>query len=86
MDGDGEPVVGRRWSVLAAVGIVVVLVASIVLRFVASSALWLDEALSVNIARLPLGDLQEALKRDGAPPLYYVLLHFWADWFALWSK
>jgi len=67
--------------VLIAVGIGVVLVAAIVLRFVASSALWLDEALSVNIARLPLGDLHAALKRDGAPPLYYVLLHLWTDWF-----
>jgi uncharacterized membrane protein len=58
-----------------------VLVIAVVLRFVASSALWLDEAMSVNIARLPLGDLHEALKHDGAPPLYYVLLHFWTDVF-----
>jgi mannosyltransferase len=56
-----------------------VVVAGIVLRFVTRSDLWLDEALSVNIARLPLGDLHEALKHDGAPPLYYVLLHFWTD-------
>lgn len=41
------------------------------------SDLWLDEALAVNIARLPLGDLRGALERDGAPPLYYVLLHVW---------
>lgn len=41
------------------------------------SDMWLDEALSVNIARLPLGDLREALERDGAPPLYYALLHAW---------
>ena len=39
--------------------------------------LWLDEALSVNIARLPLGDIPGALRHDGAPPLYYVLLHLW---------
>ena len=26
---------------------------------------------------LPLGDLQTALKQDGAPPLYYLLLHGW---------
>jgi hypothetical protein len=45
------------------------------------SELWLDEALSVNIAELPLSDLPEALKRDGAPPLYYVLLHFWMEVF-----
>ena len=47
------------------------------LRFSTTSLLWLDEALTVNIARLPLHDLRGALRRDGAPPLYYVLLHFW---------
>jgi hypothetical protein len=45
------------------------------------SALWLDEALTVNLARLPLSQLQGALKHDGAPPLYYVLLHFWTGVF-----
>ena len=49
------------------------------LRFVQRSPLWLDEALSVNIARLPLGDLFEALRHDGHPPLYYVLLHGWME-------
>ena len=43
--------------------------------------MWLDEALTVNIARLPLGDLRGALERDGAPPLYYVLLHIWTGVF-----
>jgi hypothetical protein len=43
-----------------------------------SSNLWLDEALSLNIARLPLAQLHDALKHDGAPPLYYLLLHFWS--------
>jgi uncharacterized membrane protein len=79
--GEVEPATDRRWAVVLAVGAGIVLVVAIVLRFVASSALWLDEALSVNIARLPLGDLREALKHDGAPPLYYVLLHFWTDVF-----
>ena len=59
----------------------VVVVAGIVLRFVTRSDLWLDEALSVNIARLPFSDLHEALKHDGAPPLYYVLLHLWIEVF-----
>jgi mannosyltransferase len=45
------------------------------------SAMWLDEALTVNIARLPLSQLHEALKQDGAPPLYYLLLHFWTGAF-----
>ena len=60
----------------------VVVVATVVaigvgLRFFARSDLWLDEALTVNVARLPLSRLPEALRHDGAPPLYYVLLHGW---------
>ncbi|HEX5094591.1 MAG TPA: glycosyltransferase family 39 protein [Acidimicrobiia bacterium] len=43
------------------------------------SDLWLDEALSVNIARLPFSELRAALERDGAPPLYYALLHVWTS-------
>src|SRR4051812_39100045 len=35
-----------------------------VLRFVTRSPLWLDEALSVNIAKLPLGDIGSALRHD----------------------
>jgi hypothetical protein len=54
-----------------------VLVAGLVFFFWTRSDLWLDEALSVNIARLPLGDLKAALRKDGAPPLYYLLLHVW---------
>jgi uncharacterized membrane protein len=51
--------------------------AGVVLRFVTVSHLWLDEALSVDIAGLPLRDIPAALRRDGHPPLYYVLLHGW---------
>jgi mannosyltransferase len=54
-----------------------VLVLGIVLRFVCQSDLWADEVLSVNIARLPLDTIPDALRQDGAPPLYYVLLHGW---------
>ena len=53
----------------------------VVLRFVTRSPLWLDEALSVNIARLPLGEIPAALRHDGHPPLYYVLLHGWMSAF-----
>jgi mannosyltransferase len=45
--------------------------------FYARSDLWLDEALSVDIARVPLSDLPDALRHDGSPPLYYVLLKGW---------
>ncbi|MGF7234027.1 MAG: glycosyltransferase family 39 protein [Frankia sp.] len=47
------------------------------LRFATDAHLWLDESLTVNIASLPVGRLLEALRHDGAPPLYYLLLHFW---------
>jgi hypothetical protein len=59
------------------VAVGVVLAVGLVLRFWTRSGLWLDEALTVNIARLPLHDIPDALKHDGAPPLYYYLLHFW---------
>lgn len=66
---------------LAVVVVVLAVVVGLVLRFVQRSDLWLDEALSVNIASLPLGDLMDALRRDGHPPLYYVLLNGWMDLF-----
>lgn len=62
---------------LAGIGVGLILAAGVWLRFWTRSALWLDEALTVDIARLPLSHLHAALKQDGAPPLYYVLLHFW---------
>lgn len=55
----------------------VVVAASAIGRFVVGSELWLDEALSVNISKLPIGEIGEALRHDGHPPLYYVLLHAW---------
>ena len=64
----------RDW---AAVGIVAVVVVGAVLRFVSRGPLWLDEAQSVAIAKHSLAGLPAALKHDGAPPLYYGLLHAW---------
>jgi uncharacterized membrane protein len=57
--------------------VIAVVLIGVVLRFVVRSDLWLDEALTVNISRLPLGEIRTALRIDGAPPLYYVLLHGW---------
>src|SRR4051794_1034763 len=39
--------------------------------------LWIDEGLSVGISDRPLGDIPHALRLDGSPPLYYLLLHVW---------
>ena len=91
VDGRGPTTTRRRASArrsdrpqssrhgVAPVVVGAVVVAGVVLRFVQRSPLWLDEALSVNIARLPLGDLLEALRHDGHPPLYYLLLHGWME-------
>jgi len=67
----------RRRHLAAVVAVVLAVALGLVMRFVTVAHLWLDEALTVNIARLPLGDIPEALRHDGAPPLYYVLLHGW---------
>jgi hypothetical protein len=67
----------RRRRALLRAAIAVAVLAGVVLRFCTTSDLWLDEALTVNIARLPLGDIPEALRHDGAPPLYYFVLHGW---------
>jgi mannosyltransferase len=69
------------WRTAAIVGAVIVVAAGLVLRFWARSALWLDEALTVDIAKHPLSQLHALLRQDGAPPLYYVLLHFWMKLF-----
>jgi mannosyltransferase len=64
-----------RTTVGVAIGVAIVV--GVVLRFWTRSDLWSDEALSANIANLPLHDLRAALRQDGAPPLYYALLHVW---------
>jgi mannosyltransferase len=85
VDDGASPASVRRSTTASprsvSVVIAAVVVAGVVLRFVQRSPLWLDEALSVNVARLPLGDLFEALRHDGHPPFYYVLLHGWMEVF-----
>lgn len=64
----------------ALVAVVAVAVAAgTVLRFLPRSDLWLDEALTVNISTLPIGEIGEALRRDGHPPLFYWLLNGWTS-------
>jgi uncharacterized membrane protein len=61
-------------------------VAGIAMRFTGPRALWLDEALTVNISRLPLPRLFDALRHDGSPPGYYVLLHYWMGIFGTGTR
>jgi mannosyltransferase len=85
--GRHRPAGGRRWArglaTLSGRGGLLVTVlallgaAASIVGGVLSGPLWLDEAQSVAIARLPLGELPQALREDGAPPLYYLLLHAW---------
>ena len=83
-EGDGDPE-GPAFTPITrkaiGAGVVLVMVAALVLRFWTRSDLWLDEALTVNIARLPIHEIPSFLRRDGAPPLFYVLLHFWMGLF-----
>jgi mannosyltransferase len=80
--GDGDTTTAQRsrapWVVAA---VVVVIGVGVIMRFVALSEMWLDEALTVNIAQLPLRDIPDWLRHDGAPPLYYFLLHLWTEAF-----
>ena len=71
------PALSGRTRIVVGVGVGLVIAAGLILRFWTRSGLWLDEALTVDIARLPLHEIPNALKHDGAPPLYYYLLHFW---------
>jgi mannosyltransferase len=82
--GSGGPERPGRLSNLAARlprlapwGVALVCLIGVVLRFDTSAHLWLDESLTVEIARRPLSGLFAALRHDGAPPLYYLLLHYW---------
>lgn len=38
---------------------------------------WIDEAIAVGIAQHSLDAIPGALRQDGSPPLYYLLLHEW---------
>ncbi|MHB8262296.1 MAG: glycosyltransferase family 39 protein [Acidimicrobiales bacterium] len=77
--GVGDTGHGRFASITLKVLVGLVIAFAILLRFWTRSDLWLDEALTVNIAHLPVSQIPAALRRDGAPPLYYVLLHYWMD-------
>src|ERR1700722_10864703 len=74
---EASPVLNGRLRTVVGLAVVAVVVLGVVLRFTTHSALWLDEALTVDRARLPVSQIAESVKHDGAPPLYYYLLHFW---------
>ena len=65
---------GRR----VVAGLAALVVVALVFRFEGRGmSFWLDEGLSVGIASHPLTDIPSLLRQDGAPPLYYLVLHLW---------
>src|SRR3954454_1482763 len=44
-------------------------------------AYWIDEGLSIGIAKHSFFDIPSVLREDGSPPLYYLLLHIWIGFF-----
>ncbi len=67
----------RRTPDWVTVAAALAVASGVVLRLWPRPALWLDEAQSIAIAQVPLRDLPSLLKTDGAPPLYYAVLHVW---------
>jgi mannosyltransferase len=68
----------RRPWVLRTAGILIIMGLSVWLRSHALTAkFWIDEGLSVGIAHHGLFDIPGVLRKDGSPPLYYMLLHVW---------
>jgi len=63
------------------VSLVFAVIGGVVLRFLTSSPMWIDEALSVNIANLGPSGVVTALRHDGHPLLYYLLLGWWTNLF-----
>lgn len=75
------PARSGRYRLFDLAGLAGLAVVAVGLRFWTTSPMWLDETLTVNIASLPLEEIPDALRRDGHPPLYYVLLHGWMQLF-----
>ncbi len=69
------------WQIIVSVALVIAAIGGTVLRFVTTSPMWIDEALSVNISALGPSGAIAALHHDGHPLLYYLLLGWWTDVF-----
>lgn len=76
---------GSSSRVLTAVGastglLLVILLLGLALRLclLGRQSVWYDEAFSLTVSRLPLGEMTAKLIEDFVhPPLHYYLLHFW---------
>jgi mannosyltransferase len=48
--------------------------------------LWIDEGISLGVAHHSLLSIPGVLRQDGAPPLFYLVLHVWAGLFGYTSR
>lgn len=79
---DGAVANGNAWWrhswPLRVAGLLALMALSVWLRSHAITAkFWIDEGLSVGIAHHDLFSIPGVLRKDGSPPLYYMLLHVW---------
>jgi|GEM_PF-1361730 len=78
------PSAHKRAPTAASVGVIAALVAAVLVRFstLALDSLWFDEAQTVRLLRMPLGEMLAAIGREeSTPPLYYVLARAWTSLF-----
>jgi len=60
------------------IALIVITTIGFIFRLISSNqSLWLDEAASVVLARLSLGEMFSAIAADFHPPLFYLLLKIW---------
>ncbi|MEO5950490.1 MAG: glycosyltransferase family 39 protein [Candidatus Saccharimonadales bacterium] len=78
-----ESWIEKHHALVIALG--VVLFMAIALWIGLRQSVWFDEAYSITIAKLPLGDLLHMTGLDTHPPLYYMLLKGWATVFG-WNE
>jgi uncharacterized membrane protein len=76
-------------AVRASVGLVVVLLVGLGLRYysLAARSFWFDEAFSWRLTEFPLSEIVQRVGNDNHPPLYFLLLKTWAVLFGVseWS-
>lgn len=46
-----------------------------------NASYWIDEGISIGVAKHGFLEIPGALRKDGSPPLYYLLLNLWTDLF-----
>ena len=46
-----------------------------------NASYWIDEGISIGVAKHSFFEIPGVLRKDGSPPLYYLLLNLWTDAF-----